>query len=221
MPTAAQALRHRRDRDDLIDIAFADIGALFRQFDTAAALREALMDLLPQLYEIYGAAVATLSADWYDDMREADGVRGGFTAIPVELRPDAGTDELTRWGLGPMFQAVPDKVAARSLVEGGLQRRIADVSRETIMLSSVEDPSATGWQRVGEGGCTSGFCDMLIGRGAVYTEADADFASHDHCRCSAVPAWGGEPKPVRGYTPSQRNVTDADRARVREYLRTN
>ena len=220
MPTAAQALRHRRDRDELIETAFRDIGLLFRQFDSAETLREALMDLLPGLYGIYGAAVATLSADWYDDIRDADEVRGRFTAIPAELKADAGTDELARWGVGPLFQAVPDKASARSLVEGGVQRRIADVSRETITFSSVQDPAATGWQRVGEGGCKSGFCDMLIGRGAIYTEAGADFASHDHCRCSAVPAWGGEPKPVKPYTPSQRNISDADRARLREYLRT-
>ncbi len=220
MPTAAQALRHRRDRDDLVDIALRDVGLLFRQFDTAEALREALMDLLPQLYAIYGAAVATLSADWYDDIREADEVRGRFTAIPAELKTDAGTDELARWGIGPLFQPEPDPASARSLVEGGLQRRIADVSRQTIMGSSIADPAAVGWQRVGQGGCTSGFCDMLIGRGAVYSEATADFAAHDHCRCSAVPAWGGQPQPVKPYTPSLRNVSDADRARAREYLRT-
>jgi hypothetical protein len=30
---------------------------------------------------------------------------------------------------------------------------------------------------------------MLIGRGAVYSEATADFQSHDHCNCQAEPAW--------------------------------
>jgi hypothetical protein len=31
---------------------------------------------------------------------------------------------------------------------------------------------------------------MLIGRGAVYTEASVDFEAHDHCHCGAEPAWG-------------------------------
>jgi hypothetical protein len=61
---------------------------------------------------------------------------------------------------------------------------------------------------------------MLIGRGAVYSEATADFAAHDHCKCSAVPAFDGEPRPVKPFTPSLREATDADRARVREYLAT-
>jgi hypothetical protein len=30
---------------------------------------------------------------------------------------------------------------------------------------------------------------MLLGRGAVYTEASADFEAHDHCNCGAAPAW--------------------------------
>lgn len=220
MPTAAQALRHRRDRDELIDTAFRDIGQVFRQNATVEQLREALLELLPGLYAIYGAAVATLSANWYDDIREADEVRGRrFTAIPAEPKTNAGTDELVRWGVGPLFQTTPDRGAAQSLVEGGLQRRIADVSRETIMGSSIADPAATGWQRVGEGGCKSGFCDMLIGRGAVYSETTADFAAHDNCKCSATPAWGDEPKPVKPYTPSTKNITDADKARLRAYLR--
>jgi hypothetical protein len=219
VPTLQQALRHRRDRDQVIEQAFEDVGILFRQFDTAEQLRESLLDLLPALYDIYGAAVATLSADWYDDVREADEVRGRFTAIPAELKSDPGITELVGWGVGPLFQAEPDVSAAQTLVEGGLQRRIADVSRVTITESSLADPAATGWQRVTSGrGCE--FCSMIAGRGAVFSEATADFAAHDHCRCSAIPAWNGQPVPVRPYEPSLRQASAADKARVREYLRT-
>ena len=54
-------------------------------------------------------------------------------------------------------------------------------------VSSTTDPKARGWQRVGVGECD--FCSMLIGRGAVYSEATADFLSHDHCHCYAEPAF--------------------------------
>jgi hypothetical protein len=30
---------------------------------------------------------------------------------------------------------------------------------------------------------------MLLGRGGVYTEATADFESHDHCGCWSEPDW--------------------------------
>jgi hypothetical protein len=71
---------------------------------------------------------------------------------------------------------------------------------------------------------------MLIGRGAVYSEAGADFASHDHCNCSAVPAFGGQPRPVKPYTVSPRRtidpqtgkpVVDADFLRAKAWIKSN
>jgi hypothetical protein len=117
-----------------------------------------------------------------------------------------------------MFGAEPDLARARTLVDGGVQLRIANSSRDTITESAIADPDAQGWQRESSGGCP--FCDMLASRGEVYSEESADFAAHDNCECVAVPAFVGEPKPVKEYTPTNRNITDADRARVREYIRT-
>lgn len=216
----AQADALRRDLQTLIDLAQNDLILAIGDLRDPNQVRDLLLDLLPRLAEMYGSAAATLAADWYDDLRAEIGVKKRFTAIPAEL-PDRGrTDALARWGVSPLFQATPDLDAARTLLSGGLQRIVANASRDTVRFSSIADPSARGWQRVGIGAdCT--FCAMLIGRGAVYTEARADFASHDHCNCAAVPAFGGEPQPVQSYTPSLRNSSDADRARVRAYLRTN
>lgn len=228
MPTQAQALRHRGDRDGLIALALRDVGALFRRFDSADAMREAARDLLPALYVLYGSAAATLSANWYDEVRESDGVRGRFQAIPAELKEDPGIDELIGWALAPLARPTHDRAAAQSLIEGGFQRRIADVSRATLMDSSLADPQATGWQRVAAGG-GCGFCRMLADRGTVYSESTVAFGSHDHCRCSVVPAWGGQPQPVKPYTKTDRYPdTDAgrerqarDRARTYEWMRNN
>jgi len=194
--------------------ALADI---FRMFDTADAVNEALRDVMPALVAEYGAAAAALAADWYDDVREAAGVRGSFTAIPAEVG-DRGVDALIGWGLAPMYGG-SGPAAALALLDGGMIRRISDVARETVMGSAVADPQADGWQRFAAGGCA--FCQMLAGRGAVYTAATANFASHDKCRCTAAVAFRGEPRPVKPYTPSLRSSTDADRERVRAYLREN
>ncbi len=219
MPGAStpQAERLRRDLAQLTDLAVSDLRRLV-VFDAAESTRDALVDVLPRLVALYGEASSSLAADWYDDMRDEVAVRGRFLAIPAELPTKMGTDELARWATNPLFAAKPDVASARSLVEGGMQRRIANQSRETLTVSTVQDPAAVGWQRVGGGGCA--FCDMLIGRGEVYSQASADFASHDHCRCSAQPVFGGQSTPVKPYTPSSRNVSDADRARVREFIRT-
>ena len=201
---------------DLAVLAGSDLDALWRQVQTPDEAREALQDVLPALVNTYGLAAATISADWYDDARDLVDAKGRFMAIPADLG-DQGADILARWGIGPLFKPEADWRRARVQVEGGLQLRIANASRYTVAGSSIADPAADGWQRQGAGSCA--FCAMLIGRGAVYTEAGADFAAHDHCRCSAVPAFKGEPRPVKPYTPSARKASDADRARVREYLR--
>lgn len=215
---AARVEAHRRDLVALTALAGDDVRVAWRGFTTADSARDGLAAMLPRLAQVYGAAAATLAADWYDDLRADLGLPGRFRAIPAALPDDLGTDALAGWGTGPLFSDEPDVSAAQSLILGGMQRRIMNSDRDTLTISSVADPAATGWQRVGGGSCE--FCAMLIGRGVVYSQASADFASHDHCHCTAAPAFQGQPRPVRPFTPSLRDSTPADRARVREYIAT-
>lgn len=205
----------RPETTSLVRLASRDLTRLWRLVADGASAETALRDLLPTIIREFGSAGAAMAADWYDDQRAKVGAPGAFTAFPVEA-DDRGTQALIGWALSTAV----DDASLQSLILGGTQRRIADHVRYTVAGSSVADPAARGWQRVGVGACKDGFCDMLIGRGAVYSEATADFASHDNCKCSAVPAWGGEPLPVKPFTPSLNHVSDADRARVRKYLRT-
>ena len=146
------------------DSAYADLNTLWRDLPEDPVLaREALNDVLPALVTVYGEAAATLAADWYDDLRETVDLPSRFGAIPAAV-PDVGAYALVGWATTRALSTT----GLRSLVEGGVQRRIATFSRLTVMQSAVKDPGATGWQRVGAGECRSGFCDLLIGRGAVY-----------------------------------------------------
>jgi queuine/archaeosine tRNA-ribosyltransferase len=103
-----------------------------------------------------------------------------FSAIPAEVK-DVGAHALVGWAAA----TATDDAAFQSLLLGGVQRRIANFDRLTIMGSSIADPSARGWTRVGFGECD--FCRLLLDRGAVYSEDTVDFESHDNCRCSGVP----------------------------------
>lgn len=167
----------------LLNQADRDLSALWREVANAAQARIALMDILPSLIETYGSAAATIAADWYDDARAKAGVARAFSAIPIDPS-DRGAQALAGWAT----TTATDMTTLQALLLGGIQRRIADHMRYTVAGSSVADPSASGWQRAGDGH-TCEFCSMLIGRGAVYTEATADFESHDHCGCQAEPAW--------------------------------
>lgn len=153
--------------------------------------REALHDLLPALIDTYGMAAAAVAADWYDDLRESQGVGGRFVAIPADIE-DTGAHALVGWAL----DEATDDGSLVALLEGGVQRRVVNFGRFTITQSSYADPRAEGWMRLGSGS-NCPFCDLLISRGAVYSEATVTFASHDHCNCIAAPAFKGKPRPVR------------------------
>lgn len=176
------SLELRRDLAGLTRLAGRNLDALWRELGEDVRSGDALHDLLPELVEKFGAAAATVTADWYDDLRDERLIRGAFTAIPADI-PDSHTDSLIGWA----GRTASDEAAFRMKVLGGTTRRILNFSRQTVMGSSVADPRAKGWQRIGVGECD--FCQMLLSRGAVYTEATADFEAHDHCHCSAEPAW--------------------------------
>jgi hypothetical protein len=173
----------RSETASLVRLAERDLSRLWRLVAAGAAADEALHDLLPAIVTEYGAAGAAMAAEWYEQQREKVGARGRFVALPVAA-DDRGSHALIGWALSE----ATDDMSLATLVAGGVQRRIADHARYTIANNAVEDRAARGWQRVGDGKSCA-FCAMLIGRGAVYTEASADFTSHDHCGCSAAPAW--------------------------------
>jgi hypothetical protein len=208
MPTSAKL---RNDLTGLTRLAQGDLNVIWRRVEAAEQAARPLESVLPALVDAYGVAAATVAAEWYDQLRAEKRVTRAFVARPARI-DNTGTQALVGWARSE----ATDFAAFRSLIEGGMQRRILNFSRLTLTESAVDDPAASGWQRVGAGECE--FCALLIGRGAVYSEASADFASHDNCRCFAEPAFEGLPRPVQPYTPSQRNISDADRARVREYI---
>lgn len=176
------ALRLRDDLRAVTGELGTDLGSLWRTIETPQLLQRALRDTLPDLIDTYGLAASALTADWYDDLREQAGAPKRFTAVPAEIA-DTGTQALIGWAADEAT-SVP---AFQALILGGAQRRVADFSRLTVTGSSIADPGAAGWKRVGAGECD--FCQMLLGRGAVYSEASADFEAHDNCHCVASPAF--------------------------------
>lgn len=220
-PTPAEL---RQALADLNILAARDLGGLFRSLAEGDNAEEALRDVLPGLIRSYGAAAGTLAADWYDDLRESLGMGGRFAAIPADVK-DVGAHALIGWAL----DEATDDGSLVALLEGGMQRRVVNFGRFTVTESSSLDSQANGWMRLGQGS-NCPFCDVLISRGAVYTKSSVTFASHDHCNCIAVPAFKGQPLPVRLDANGKRldistrndRTDDAQReasnARVREWV---
>lgn len=177
---------HRRNLADLVTLAQRDLRIILARHDDPNRARDALLLALPKLATIYGAAAASLAADWYDDLRDAHSARGRFQAITALPADDDAAEALVRWSVDPMYAQEPDKVKTLARVAGGLQQLVADAGRQTVVLSSIEDPGAQGWRRVTSGACS--FCAGLASGGAVFT-SEPDFKSHKNCGCVAAPAF--------------------------------
>lgn len=168
--------------------AETELANLLGTTKSAAAAREQLQVILPALMDYYGPAAGTFAADWYDETRFENGIDGQFRSSLADLPDLARTESLARWAVEPLAKNPDDFATVLTKAQGGLQRIVANAGRDTIAGSSVRDPRAKGWHRVGSGHSCE-FCIMLIGRGEVYREATAFFDAHDHCNCSAEPAW--------------------------------
>lgn len=211
----------RKQIANLARLAGGDLDELFRRVSDARSpqLRAALLDVLPSLVETYGSAAAALAADWYDELRDEAAATGRFSAIPAQMR-DTKVEGLIGWAM----ETSNNDDGFKMMIEGGMQKRIANASRVTVMQSSVADPQTVGWKRIGVGSC--GFCAMLIDRDELYSEASADFASHERCNCQAYPLIkGAEPIDVKDYIKSSRFIEDdalraKEHARVREWIAT-
>ena len=194
--------------------------------DDLDATRAAWLRQAVAVVEDHQASAAQVATAFCQDLATVATGQGMDVVLP-DLRADEVARETARAldALGPagvkerIGRGIAPQTAwaqAREAVTAAAARRVMDADRQTVMASARADPRATGWRRVTHGGCK--FCRMLAGRGEVYTADSVRFASHDHCRCTAAPAWGGPEVGVHQYTASKRRVTPAERERLRDYL---
>ena len=127
-------------------------------------------------------------------------------------------------GAGKTVEEAMQIAYVRSL--GEASKLVLDAGRSTIINTTAASEKFSGWRRV-TAGSSCAFCRMLAGRGAVYRdEARSHFASHPHCMCSVEPVSRtgmalGQRQEVTEYQRSERRFSDADRARVRAWIKAN
>jgi hypothetical protein len=167
----------RSETASLVRLADRDLSRLWRLVASGAAADEALHDLLPAIVREYGAAGGAMAAEWYDQQREKVDAKGQFYADPIPT-DDRGTHAL----VGAAVTQARDDTTLKTLILGGVQRRLADHVRLTVANNSVTDRAAQGWVRVGSGGACD-WCDQYID-GEVRTVEGYDFDAHDNCGCS-------------------------------------
>lgn len=165
-----------------------DLESFFGSLNLARpeAARDALLEYVPLLVSQYGQSAAAVAADWYDDVRAAERVGGRFRALAQASPYEDAVEGTVRRVAGALFTDAPTDTLTS--LAGRVGKYVLAAGRETVRVSTARDPRASGWQRVTRAGAC-GFCRMLAGRGGVYREATAHFASHDDCNCASVPSW--------------------------------
>lgn len=202
MPSRADVETLRSANAGLVRLAKRDLEAFWASLDLSQpeATRDALLRFMPALTDLYGEAAATVAADWYDEVRAADGVRGSFVAEMASTAPPAQVQARTRYAAGHLFTSQPESMLGFLSTEV-VSKYVLQPGRDTLSLSAARDGAR--WARVPSGAETCAFCLMLASRGFVYeSESSAGSRSkyHGDCDCTVVPDWSDDPR-LDGYNP--------------------
>lgn len=188
----------------LVRLARNDLAALFAGLDTSnpKAVRDALLEVTPALVREYGDIAATVTAEWYEELRDNSNPQQRYTVTTVEAAPAEQVEQTVRWAAKDLFGENPAQTLA--LLNGAVQRLILYSSRETVARNIIRDPSKPRWARVPSGAKTCAFCEVMASRGFVYlTEETAGEGNdyHDDCDCVAVVEFDAESAHIEGYDP--------------------
>ncbi|MCK2034477.1 hypothetical protein [Microbacterium sp. KSW4-4] len=188
---------------ELVRMAQNELRGFFSSVDLTRPelVRDALVEIVPLLTREYGELVATVAAEWFEQVHP-----GAFLAqTAAETFPSAGVVENVRYHAGALF--TDDPYAAVNGITGALQRFILYSGRTTVARNVQLDPSKPRFGRVPTGAKTCAWCSMLASRGFVYLtrETAGVVASdyHDDCDCQIVPEWDAGSSHIEGYDPDR------------------
>ena len=193
-----------RANDGIANLLDRDLMAFLASLnlDRPDAAKLDLFDYVPVLVSEYGDMAATVAADWYDELRASEGVRGSFRAPLAPLTPDEQVNARLGFATrldGPLFTGQADILAG---FLGSISNEYAlQPGRETVAQAAHKDNA--GYARVPEPGACK-FCLMLASRGFVYAKENAGQSKkfHGKCRCNIMPAWDETRARVEyGYDP--------------------
>lgn len=149
-----------------------------------------------RLVQANGQTSAGLAAGYLRELRREERVGGtAKIALAQPLNPEQFATSLRVTSVVIIKKATANGIApdaamasGKSEMLGAVARLVLNAGRSTITDSLAQDPRAAGYERVlGGAGCD--FCQMLAGRGGVYSAETADFEAHDHCACTPSPVW--------------------------------
>lgn len=202
---STQLLRQfEQANDGIAALVERDLAAFFALLDFSKpdAVKLDLFDYIPALVTQYGDIAATVAADWFEELREVEGVSGRFRpplgpSVPLE-QVNGRLGYATR-ASGPLF--LGDSATLTAFLSMMANEYALQPGRETIIEAARKDKAA--FARVPEPGACK-FCLMLASRGFVYSKDTVGDSKkfHGKCRCNAMPVWDETRARVEyGYDP--------------------
>jgi hypothetical protein len=161
-----------------------------------------MFEFIPALIAQYGDIAATMAAEWYDELRSAEGVTGRFRAPLAPLVPDEVINGRLGYATRPNGPLYAGQLEALATFTSMMANEYAlQPGRDTVIQAAHKDKAA--YARIPEPGACK-FCLMLASRGFVYSKDTVGESRkfHGKCRCNAMPVWDETRARVEyGYDP--------------------
>ena len=203
--------------------AVADIEPLLAADPVEA--RTAIFETAPAVTASWVQGSSALAADWYEEIREESRPKTRHLTVVRDWERADKYGRALAWATATLLLEEPDVDEARTRLTDVTEYEVFGGFTDTTEANVRSDKAARGWKRNARGEACP-FCRMLADKGVVYRkEETAHFAAHTRCRCTIVPVFiGGDDGPeanVVQYVASKRRRSEADKARLRDYLRQN
>lgn len=184
MSAKTMVAEHRSQLLQLRGLATADVARLLAEVirEPVADVRNALIEVLPDLLAPYRTASGELAAVLYEDLRADASVRGTFYAESAAPELDVQRVRSTAgWAVDPLVPVAstidaldergypvlsrvmsePNEAAVLSRLAGSVSRMVMEPSRETMQLNGARE--SVRFQRMARPGACA-FCGMLASR---------------------------------------------------------
>ncbi|TLM87216.1 hypothetical protein [Pseudarthrobacter sp. NamE5] len=126
--------------------------------------RDVLLEFVPVLVAQYGDVAATMAAEFYEEMRTAQGATGAFTATLAAGVPTGAIEAKVRYLAGHLWTPEPTAMLSPLLV--ATDKYVKQPGRSTIAANARRENVR--YARVPTGDKTCSFCLVLASRDAVY-----------------------------------------------------
>ena len=194
--------------------AFEEVSNIIELWDgkDIAKLRYETINALDGILEPATDGAAALAADFYDHIRDMQGIESRYSAEAVSCRNARATGGAVR----AFVENVRETGDTDKFLNNVLSRVDYEVRRsalECTKRNSDRDPAKPRYGRVPSGTETCGFCLMLASFGFNCNSVEAASHTHEHCDCLIVSNYGNAS--VQGYHP---DVMDGNRKKCLEAI---